>query len=60
MNGEIALGAEAAPIAMAAIGMYGKAVMAKGGDDVAYVTMKSGLQLLPRVRHPVASLATLR
>lgn len=49
MSGEIALAAEAAPIAMAAIGMYGKAVLAQGWDDVADVTIKAGLRLLRRV-----------
>jgi hypothetical protein len=46
---EIALAAEAVPIAAAAIGMYGKAVLAKAWDDVADVTIKAGLRLLQRV-----------
>jgi hypothetical protein len=49
MGGEIALAAEAVPIAAAAIGMYGKAVLAKAWDDVADVTIKAGLRLLQRV-----------
>lgn len=49
MGGEIALAAEAAPIATAAIGMYGRAVLAKAWDDVADVTIKAGLQILQRI-----------
>jgi hypothetical protein len=49
MSGEIALAAEAVPIATAAIGMYGRAVLAKAWDDVADVTIKAGLKLLQRV-----------
>jgi hypothetical protein len=49
MSGEIALAAEAVPIATAAIGIYGKAVLAKAWDDVADVTLKAGLHLLQRV-----------
>ena len=49
MSGEIALAAEAVPIATAAIGMYGRAVLAKAWDDVADVTIKAGLRLLQRV-----------
>jgi hypothetical protein len=49
MSGELALAAEAVPIATAAIGMYGKAVLAKAWDDVADVTIKAGLRLLQRV-----------
>lgn len=49
MGGEIALAAEAVPIATAAIGIYGKAVLAKAWDDVADVTIKAGLRLLQRV-----------
>lgn len=49
MGGEIALAAEAVPIATAAIGIYGKAVLAKAWDDVADVTIKAGLRVLQRV-----------
>lgn len=49
MSVEIALAAEAVPIATAAIGMYGKAVLAKAWDDAADVTIKAGLRLLQRV-----------
>ena len=49
MGGEIALAAEAAPIATAAIGMYGRAVLAKAWDDVSDVTIKAGLQILQRI-----------
>ena len=49
MSGEIALAAEAVPIATAAVGVYGKAVLAKAWDDVADVTIKAGLLLLQRV-----------
>jgi hypothetical protein len=49
MGGEIALAAEAVPIAAAAIGMYGKAVLAKVWDDAADATIKAGLKLLQRV-----------
>jgi hypothetical protein len=49
MSGELALAAEAVPIAMAAVGVYGKAVLAKAYDDVADVTIKAGLRLLQRV-----------
>jgi hypothetical protein len=49
MGGEVALAAEAVPIATAAIGVYGRAVLAKAWDDVADVTIKSGLRLLQRV-----------
>lgn len=49
MSGEIALAAEAVPIATAAIGMYGKAVLAKAWDDAADVTIKAGLRLLQRI-----------
>jgi hypothetical protein len=49
MSGEIALAAEAVPIAAAAIAMYGKAVLAKAWDDVADVTIKAGLRVLQRV-----------
>jgi hypothetical protein len=49
MSGEIALAAEAVPIATAAIGLYGRAVLAKAWDDVADVTIKAGLKLLQRV-----------
>ena len=49
MSGEIALAAEAVPIATAAIGVYGRAVLAKAWDDVADVTIGAGLRLLQRV-----------
>ena len=49
MSGEIALAAEAVPVAVAAIGMYGKAVLSKAWDDVADVTIKGGVRLLQRV-----------
>jgi hypothetical protein len=49
LGGEIALAAEAVPIATAAIVIYGKAVLAKAWDDVADVTIKGGLRLLQRV-----------
>jgi len=49
MSGEIALAAEALPIATVAIGIYGKAVLAKAWDDVADVTIKAGLRLLQGV-----------
>ena len=49
MGGEIALAAEAAPIATAAIGMYGRAVLAKAWDDVSDLTIKAGLQILQRI-----------
>ncbi len=49
MGAEIALAAEAVPIATASIGMYGKAVLAKAWDDVADVTIKGGLRLLQLV-----------
>jgi hypothetical protein len=49
MGGEIALAAEAVPIATAAVGMYGKAVLAKAWDNIADVTIKAGLRLLQRV-----------
>jgi hypothetical protein len=49
MSGEIALAAEVVPIATAAIGMYGKAVLAKAWDDVADATIKAGVRLLQRV-----------
>jgi hypothetical protein len=49
MSGEIAFAAEAVPIATAAIGIYGKAVLAKAWDDTADVTIKAGLRLLQRV-----------
>lgn len=49
MSGEVELAAEAAPIALAAIGLYGRAVLAKAWEDVADVTIKSGLRLLQRV-----------
>lgn len=49
MGGEIALAAEAVPIATAAVGMYGKAVLAKAWDDVADVTIKAGLRVLQGV-----------
>ncbi len=49
MGGEIALAAEAVPIATAAVGVYGKAVLAKAVDDAADGTVKAGLRLLQRV-----------
>jgi hypothetical protein len=49
MGGEITLAAEAVPIATAAIGMYGKAVLTKAWDDAADVTIKAGVRLLQRV-----------
>ena len=49
MSAEIALAAEAVPIATAAIGVYGRAVLAKAWDDVADVTIKAGLRLLQGV-----------
>ena len=49
MSGEIALAAEAVPIATAAMAMYGKAVLAKAWDDVADVTIKAGLRVLQQV-----------
>jgi hypothetical protein len=49
MSEEVALAAAAAPIAVAAIGLYGRAVLAKAWDDVADVTIKSGLRLLQRI-----------
>lgn len=49
MSGEIALAAEVVPIATAAIGIYGKAVLAKAWDDVADATIKAGVRLLQRV-----------
>jgi hypothetical protein len=49
MGAEIALAAEAVPIATTAIGMYGKAVLAKAWDDAADVTIKAGLRLLQRI-----------
>ena len=49
MGGEIALAAEAVPVAVAAAGMYGQAVLAKAWDDVADVTIKAGLRVLQRV-----------
>jgi hypothetical protein len=49
MSAEVALAAEAAPVAAAAIGMYGQAVLTKAWDDVADVTIKAGLRLLQRV-----------
>jgi hypothetical protein len=36
-------------VATAAVGLYGKAVLAKAWDDVADVTIKAGLRLLQRV-----------
>jgi hypothetical protein len=48
---EIALAAEAVPVATAAIGMYGQAVLAKAWDDVADATIKGG---------PAAAAAGLR
>jgi hypothetical protein len=49
MGGEIALAAEAVPIATAAIGMYGRAVLAKAWDDVADMTIKAGLRVLQQI-----------
>jgi hypothetical protein len=49
MGEEIALATEAVPVAAAAIGMYGKAVLAKAWDDAADVTIRAGLRLLQRV-----------
>lgn len=49
MGGEIAIAAEAVTIATAAIGMYGRAVLAKAWDDVADVTIKAGLQVLQKI-----------
>ncbi|MEY9895404.1 hypothetical protein ABIA31_009093 [Catenulispora sp. MAP5-51] len=49
MGGEIALATETAPIAVAAIGIYGRAVLAKAWEDVADVTIKAGLQVLQRI-----------
>jgi GrpB-like predicted nucleotidyltransferase (UPF0157 family) len=49
MGGEIELAAEVAPIAVAAIGIYGKAVLAEAWNDVADVTVKAGLRLLQRI-----------
>jgi hypothetical protein len=49
MSTEMVLAAEAVPIATAAIGMYGKAVLAKAWDDAADVTIKAGVRLLQRV-----------
>lgn len=49
MSGELSLAAEAVPIGMAAVGVYGKAVLARACDDVADVTIKAGLRLLQRV-----------
>ncbi|HUN31024.1 MAG TPA: hypothetical protein VMU95_03320 [Trebonia sp.] len=49
MGGEIELAAEVVPIATVAIGIYGKAVLAKAWEDVADVTIKAGLRLLQRV-----------
>lgn len=49
MSGQIALAAEVVPVATAAVGMYGKAVLAKAWDDVADVTIKGGLRSLQRI-----------
>jgi hypothetical protein len=50
MSGEeVALAAEAAPIVLAAISAYGRAVLSKAWDDVADVTIKSGLRLVQRI-----------
>ena len=49
MSGEIALAAEAVPMATAAVGLYGKAVLAKAWDDVADATIKAGVRVLQRI-----------
>ena len=49
MGGEVELAAEAVPIAMAAIGAYGSAVLTKTWDEAADATIKAGLQILHRI-----------
>lgn len=49
MGGEVALAAEVVPIATAAIGVYGKAVLEKAWEDVADGTIKAGLKILHRI-----------
>jgi hypothetical protein len=49
VSGEIALAAEIVPVATAAMGTYGHAVLAKAWDDVADATIKAGVRVLQRI-----------
>src|SRR4051812_35729215 len=49
VSGEVALAAEVVPVVMAAVGTYGQAVLGQAWDDVADVTIKTGMRVLQRL-----------